>query len=61
MGEYLLTGIDEEQWKYFKAACALKGITVKQSILNSIDAVVLVFKVRQGYSNNINTIKNEGD
>lgn len=37
MAKYMLTGIDEYQWKRFKAACDIQGITMKQSFLSHID------------------------
>lgn len=37
MATYMLTGIQEHQWKRFKAACDIQGITMKQSFLSHID------------------------
>jgi len=61
MGEYLLTGIDKDQWKLFKASCALQGVTVKQALLKHIDTVVMIFKLRRGPSSNINQVEEKGD
>lgn len=37
MAKYLLTGIDNLQWKRFKASCDIQGITIKQSFLSHIN------------------------
>ncbi|MBA7495646.1 hypothetical protein ES702_06235 [subsurface metagenome] len=37
MARYMLTGIDDEKWKRFKASCDLMGITIKQALLEYID------------------------
>jgi len=43
MAKYLLTGIDNEDWKLFKADCDLQGITVKESFLGHIAIVISTF------------------
>lgn len=50
MARYLLTGIDEEDWKLFKANCDLQGITIKESFLDHIDIVVSTFKKHPEYT-----------
>lgn len=40
MARYILTGIDDELWQRFKAACNLSGYTIKQSFLHHINFTV---------------------
>ena len=40
MARYYLTGIDDEAWKRFKAACNIRGCTVKQSFIDHINIIV---------------------
>lgn len=47
MATYLLTGIDDEEWRRFKASCDLQGITIKEFFLDCIDTAVRVFKQEQ--------------
>jgi len=46
MAKYMLTGVDPGLWKKFKAACSLRGCTVKESFLDHINIIVA------GYQNN---------
>lgn len=50
MAKYLLTGIDEYQWKRFKASCDIQGITIKESFLNHIDHTVKDFQSNPQYT-----------
>lgn len=50
MARYMLTGIQEFQWKRFKAACAIQGITVKQSFFNHINHVIKDFQSHPEYT-----------
>lgn len=43
MARYYLTGIDDEAWKRFKAACNIRGCTIKQSLLDHINLIVAGF------------------
>lgn len=45
MARYMLTGIDPEQWKRFKAACNIQGKTIKQSFIEHINSVVRRYAV----------------
>lgn len=45
MARYMLTGIDAEQWKRFKAACNIQGKTIKQSFIEHINSVVRRYAV----------------
>ncbi|MBA7603616.1 hypothetical protein ES703_10730 [subsurface metagenome] len=50
MAKYLLTGIDDKQWRLFKASCDIHGITIKEALLEDIDLQVSVFKKRPEYT-----------
>ena len=41
MAKYLLTGIDDEKWKRFKATCNLKGITIRESFIHHINFMIV--------------------
>ena len=40
MAKYMLTGIDPGLWKKFKAACNLRGCTLKASFIDHINIIV---------------------
>lgn len=40
MATYYLTGIEDDKWKDFKAACDIQGITVMEAFLEYIDITV---------------------
>jgi len=44
----MLTGIDNEKWKQFKADCNLQGITIKQAFLEYIDITIDTLKKHPG-------------
>jgi hypothetical protein len=44
MAKYMLTGIDDEDWKKFKAYCDLQGVTLKDMLIGHINLVVKAFK-----------------
>lgn len=48
MARYMLTGIDPEKWRQFKAACDLQGITIKQAFLEYIDIAIETLKKHPG-------------
>jgi len=48
MANYYLKGVDDEQWRHFKAACDLQGITIKQAFLEHIDITVRTVKKYPG-------------
>lgn len=48
MARYMLTGIDDETWKRFKASCDLMGITIKQAFLEYIDITIEQVKLSPG-------------
>ncbi len=60
MAKYLLTGIDDDEWRIFKAACDIHGLTVKEVFLDYIDVRVSVFKKNQDYSKLEPFIKKHG-
>ena len=43
MAKYMLTGIDDEDWKKFKAYCDLQGVTLKEMLTAHINLVVKAF------------------
>lgn len=45
MARYMLTGIDPERWKRFKATCDLQGVTIKEALLNYIDQEIITFNL----------------
>lgn len=49
MARYMLTGIDPEQWKRFKAGCDLQGVTIKEVLLKFIDTRDIVFQTQHDY------------
>lgn len=49
MATYLLTGVDDEQWRRFKASCDLQGITIKEFFLDCIDTSVRVSREELNY------------
>ncbi len=50
MAKYLLTGINDDDWKLFKADCDLQGITIKEAFIEYINIVVSTFKKHPEYS-----------
>lgn len=40
MANYMLTGVDDEQWRRFKASCDLQGITIKEFFIDCIDTEI---------------------
>lgn len=40
MADYFLKGVDPDQWKRFKAACNIRGCTIKQSFIDHINIIV---------------------
>lgn len=49
MANYMLTGIDPETWKRFKAGCDLQGVTIKEALLCFIDTRDLIFQTQHDY------------
>lgn len=49
MADYLLTGVEDEQWRLFKASCDVQGITIKEFFLDCIDTSVKVFRQELDY------------
>ncbi|MBA7694577.1 hypothetical protein ES703_103190 [subsurface metagenome] len=49
MARYMLTGIDNEQWRRFKASCDLQGITIKEALLSFINTRDEVFRAQHNY------------
>jgi len=43
MAKYMLTGINDEEWRRFKAFCDLQGVTLKDMLTEHITAVVKAF------------------
>lgn len=41
MARYMLTGIDDEKWKRFKATCGLQGITMRESFIHHINYMIV--------------------
>lgn len=60
MAKYLLTGINDEQWRLFKAGCDIQGITIKEAFLDYIDIVVGTFRKHPEYSKLEHLIKKDG-
>jgi len=48
MKKYLLTGIDPETWRKFKACCDLQGVSMKEAFLEYIDTVVATIRKHPG-------------
>lgn len=44
MARYMLTGIEDNKWRRFKADCDLQGITIKQAFLEYIDITIETLK-----------------
>ena len=42
MANYMLTGVDDNQWRLFKASCDIQGITIKEFLLDCIDTSVKI-------------------
>lgn len=60
MAKYLLTGIDDQQWRLFKANCDIHGVTIKEVFLQYIDSDVAFFMKRPDYSKVEALIKKDG-
>lgn len=60
MAKYLLTGIDDEQWRIFKAGCDMQGITIKEAFLDYIDISISTIKKMPQYSKIEHLIKKDG-
>ena len=43
MARYMLTGIDDKEWRRFKAYCDLQGVTIKEVLTDHITIVVKAF------------------
>lgn len=41
MARYMLTGIDDQKWRHFKALCDIQGITIKESFTNHINHMLM--------------------
>ena len=61
MAKYMLTGIDPDQWKRFKAACNIRGQTVKDSFIQHINIVVGGFKPPLGTTTPKHFQRRKGD
>lgn len=48
MARYMLTGVDNDKWRRFKADCDLQGITIKQAFLEYIDITIDTLKKHPG-------------
>lgn len=53
MANYMLTGVDDEQWRRFKASCDLQGITIKEFFIYCIDTTVKENRQRLNYHKTI--------
>lgn len=40
MARYMLTGVDDDLWRRFKAICDLQGCTMRQSFIDHINIIV---------------------
>jgi hypothetical protein len=60
MANYSLTGIDDEQWRHFKANCDIIGITIKEALLIYIEIVSKDFKDHPQYDKLIPIINARG-
>jgi len=61
MARYMLTGIDTEKWRRFKAGCDLQGITCKQAFLEYIDISIDTLRKHPGpYKPRLNKQKKGG-
>ncbi|MBA7603970.1 hypothetical protein ES703_11088 [subsurface metagenome] len=49
MANYYLKGVDDEQWKRFKASCDLQGITIKEFFIDCINTSVKIFQQELDY------------
>lgn len=45
MARYMLTGINDKEWRRFKAYCDLEGVTIKQVLTHHITMVVKAFNL----------------
>jgi len=44
MAKYMITGIPDDQWRSFKAACDMRGCTAKDSFLDHINIIVAGYR-----------------
>lgn len=61
MANYLLTKINPRLWRRFKAACDLRGCTVKESFLDHINIIVAGYEGNPDYPDNIQHKRRKGD
>lgn len=45
MARYMLTGIDDKKWREFKATCDLRGVTIKEALLNYVEQEIITFNL----------------
>lgn len=60
MAKYLLTGIDDEDWRHFKANCDIIGITIKEALLIYVEIVAKDFNKHPDYDKLIPILNTRG-
>lgn len=60
MAKYLLTGIDDEDWRHFKANCDIIGITIKEALLIYVEIVAKDFQTHPQYDKLIPILNTRG-